>query len=53
VLKTFLLFMAIVMLSHYKSPVNCKRRNIEGNPYPQDELRLLLSFSRPGMYMST
>jgi hypothetical protein len=30
-LKTFLLFMTVAILSHYQSPVNCRRRNMKGN----------------------
>jgi len=30
-LKTFLLFMNVAMLSGYQYPVNCRSRNIEGN----------------------
>jgi hypothetical protein len=30
-LKTFLLFMTVAMLSHYQSPVNCRGRNVEEN----------------------
>ena len=30
-LKTFLLFMTVAMLSCYQYPVNCRSRNIEGN----------------------
>jgi len=31
ILKTFLLFVTIAMLSHYQSPVNCRSINIKGN----------------------
>jgi hypothetical protein len=30
-LKTFLLFVTVVMLLSYQSPVNCRTRNTEGN----------------------
>jgi hypothetical protein len=42
--------MAIVILSHYQPPVNYRIRNVQGNP--QNELPLLLSFSRLGIYIS-
>jgi hypothetical protein len=30
-LKTFLLFVTVAMLSHYQPPVSCRSRNIEEN----------------------
>ena len=52
-LKTFHLFMAIVMLSHYQPPINYRSRNVEGNFTHGMNYQSLLAFSRLGIYIST
>ena len=51
-LKTFLLFVTVVILSRYQSPTNCRSRKLWGN-LRTNWVSVLLSLQRPGIYIAT
>jgi len=51
-LKTFLLFVTVVILSRNQSPTNCRSSKLWGN-LRTNWVTVLLSLQRPGIYIAT
>jgi hypothetical protein len=52
-LKTFLIFVTVAILSRYQSPVNCRSRKVERNFTQNVYLSLPLSYSGTGIHVVT